>query len=148
MTTYKGSSIENPRSTAKGNGMAIVSPLVTVSAALAQNDIVRFGPFPAGIKPSHVLFVHGDLDTGTGALRAKVGYTPVDGSAGDDDLFGSSLTSFNAASDEDGTPLAATTPTEIQKDWFLDIVATTAANAMAAAKTIFVSIFGEAIGAK
>lgn len=149
MATYKGSSVETPRSTAKGNGMIMVSQVVSVSAALTTNDVVRFGPFPAGIKPSHVRFVHGELDTGTDALRAKVGFSHADGSSGaDDDLFGSALTTFNAASGAGGSELVASTPTEIQKDWYLDIVPTTGANAMAAAKTIHAVVFGEAIGAK
>lgn len=148
-TIYKGPSVEAPRSSAKATGMVCVSQQVTVSTALALADVVRFGPFPAGFKPSHVKFVHGDLDTdGSPTLAVKVGYTPVDGSTGDDDLFGAAVTAFNAASAAGGTDLAATTVTEIQKDWYLDIVVTTAAEAMAAAKTIFAVVFGEGVGAK
>ena len=149
MTIYKGTSVETPRSTAKGNGMIMMSQVVSIAAALTTNDTVRLGPFPAGIKPSHIRLVHGELDTGTDALRAKVGYSHADGSAGgDDDLFGSALTTFNAASGAAGSELVASTPTEIQKDWYLDIVPTTGANAMAAAKTLHATVFGEAVGAK
>lgn len=148
MATYKGSSTEVARSTSKGNAMCLISQVVTVSAALTTSDIVRFGPFPAGIKPSMVTFVHGDLDTGTGALVAKVGYSQVDGGTGDDDLFGASLASFAAVSGAAGTQLIASAPTEIQEDWYLDITPTTGANAMAAAKTIYAIVEGEAIGAK
>jgi len=148
MTTYKGSAVEGARSSAKAVGMVMVSQQVSISAALTTSDVVRLGPFPAGIKPSHLKLVHGELDTGTDALRAKVGYTPVDGSTGDDDLFGSALTTFNSASGAGGNDLAASAPVEIQKDFYIDIVPTTGANAMAAAKTLHCVLFGEAIGAK
>jgi len=149
MATLKGISVETPRSTGRGNGMTIVSQSVAIATAVLLADIIRFGPFPAGFKPSHVKFVHGELDTGTDALRAKVGYSHADGSSGaDDDLFGSALTTFNAASGAAGSDLAASAPVEIQKDWYLDIVVTTASNAMAAAKTIHAVVFGEGVGAK
>src|SRR5690606_1819901 len=134
---------------AEATGMVCVSQVVTVSAALTTSDTVRFGPFPAGIKPSHVMFVHGDLDTGTGVLEADVGFSYADGSSGGDaDLFGADVATFAAVSAATGNVLAATTPTEIQKDWYLDIVPTTGANAMAAAKTIHAVVFGEGFGAK
>lgn len=154
MATYKGISLEVARSSAKAVGMILVSQQVSVGVALALNDIIRFGPFPAGIKPSHVKLVHGELDTGTDALRAKVGYSHADGSTipvtatTGDQLFGSALTSFNAVSVAGGTELAAALPVEIQKDWYLDIVATVASNAMAAAKTIHAVVYGEGVGAK
>lgn len=158
MATYKGTSLETPRSTEKCDGITMVSQRVSVSAAPTTSDTIRFGPFPAGIKPSFVKFIHGELDTGTDALRAKVGYSHADGSAvpsGADALFGSALTSFNAASGAAGTDLAAaiigseTGPHEIQKDWYLDIVPTVSSNAMASApKYIHAIIFGEGMGAK
>ncbi len=148
MATYKPTSLEVARSSAKAVGMILVSLQASVSVALTTNDLVRFGPFPAGFKPSHVKFVHGELDTGTDALRAKVGYTHADGTAGDDDLFGSALTTFNAASGAAGSDLVASAPVEIQKDFYIDITPTTGANAMAAAKTIHCVLFGEGVGAK
>jgi hypothetical protein len=149
MPTYKASSLEVARSSAKAVGMIMVSQQASIPIAVTTNDIIRFGPFPAGLKPSHVEFVHGELDTGTDALRAKVGYSHADGSAGgDDDLFGSALTTFNAASGAGGSDLIASVPVEIQKDFYIDIVPTTGANAMATAKTIHCVLFGEGVGAK
>lgn len=157
MPIYRHLSLYTPRSTAKGNGMILTSPRITVPAALTTADIVRFGPFPGGIDPSHVKFIHGELDTGTDALRVKVGYSFADGSAvptGADVLFGSVLTVFNAASGASGTDLASaiigseTAPHEILKDWFLDIVPTVSANAQAGARFIHCFVFGEAFGAR
>lgn len=149
MPTYKSTSLEVARSSAKAVGMILVSQQVAIPIAVTTSDVIRFGPFPAGFKPSHVKFVHGELDTGTDALRAKVGYSHADGSSGaDDDLFGSALTTFNAASGAAGSDLAASAPVEIQKDFYIDIVPTTGANAMAAAKTIHCVLFGEGVGAK
>lgn len=158
MPIYRSASLQTPRSTDKGCGMIIASQRVTVTAILTTADIIRFGPFPAGIDPSHVKFIHSELDTGTDALRVKVGYSHADGSAvpsGADALFGTALTTFNAASGAAGSDLASaiigseTGPHEIQKDWFLDIVPTVNANAMAAGtRTVHCFVFGEALGAK
>lgn len=154
MAIYKGISLETPRSTEKGNGMVLVSQQVSVTAAPTISDTIRFGPFPAGIKPSHVKLVHGELDTGTDALRAKVGYSHADGSTipvtspTGDQLFGATLTTFNTASGAGGNDLAAGAPVEIQKDWYLDIVPSVTSNAMAATKTIHAVVFGEGVGAK
>lgn len=144
-TTYKSTVIASGRQKAIG---AILSDKVTVDAALATTDKVRFGPFPPGIIPSFVKFVHGDLDTGTGALVAKVGYVHTDGTAGDDDLFGSGLATFAAVSGAGGSDLAASDRVEITKPFFIEIIPTTAANAMAAAKTVICTLFGELVGPK
>ena len=62
MATYKGISLEVARSSAKAVGMILVSQQVSVGVALALNDIIRFGPFPAGIKPSHSRPRAADID--------------------------------------------------------------------------------------
>lgn len=144
-TTYKSTVIANGRQKAIGT---ILTDKVTVDAALATTDKVRFGPFPPGIIPSYIKLVHGELDTGTDALRAKVGYVHTDGTAGDDDLFGATLTTFNAASGAGGSDLAASDRVEIQKPFFIEIIPSVAANAMAAAKTVAITLFGELVGAK
>lgn len=145
MANYTSTIIAAARSKAVG---AILTDKVSVTAALTTSDKVRFGPFPAGLVPTHVTFVHGELDTGTDALRAKVGFMPVDGTGGDDDLFGSALTTFNAASGAAGSTLVASDRTEITEPFYIEIVPTTGANAMAAAKTVICQLFGELLGAK
>ena len=145
MPTYSSLIIPAGRSKAIG---AVISDKVSVTAVLATTDKVRFGPFPPGIIPSHVKLVHGELDTGTDALRAKVGYVHTDGTTGDDDLFGATLTTFNAASGAAGSDLAASDRVEIQKPFFVEIIPTVAANAMAATKTVVCTLFGELVGAK
>ena len=145
MANYTSTIIAAARSKAVG---AILTDKVSVSAAPTTSDVIRFGPFPGGLVPTHVTFVHGELDTGTDALRAKVGYKPVDGTTGDDDLFGSALTTFNAASGAAGSSLVASDRVEITKPFFIEIVPTTGSNAMAAAKTVICQLFGELLGAK
>lgn len=154
MAIYKGSSVETPRSSAECNGICMLSQVVSVTSAPTTSDTIRFGPFPAGVKPTYLKFVSGELDTGTDALRAKVGYSHADGSTipvtsvTGDQLFGATLTSFNAASGAGGIDLVAAIPVEIQKDFFIDIVPSVSSNAMAATKTIWLTLFGEGIGAK
>lgn len=150
MTTYTSSSPRTPTSTAKANGMQLTSQVVTVSAALTTDDTIRFGPFPAGIRPSNVRIVNGVLDDdGAPALAANIGYSHADGSSGADaDLFAAATTALQAASGVAGTVFAATAPVEIQKDWYLDVVPTVGAAGLATPATIFAIVIGEAIGAK
>lgn len=110
----------------EGNSV-VVHDKVTINAALASGDILRFGPFPAGVVPTFVTFKHPELDTNaTPTLSAKIGFSYEDGTVGDDDYFSVAAAFARDVSAASGTQYVYTVDgmTEIQKSWYLDVTMT------------------------
>lgn len=118
-----------------------------VAAALTTNDKVRPVLIPAGTKVDRVTIKNGDLDTGTGTLTATIGFEHADGSSG------ASATAI-AANGANALTGAATTiyelfpPVTVEKDSYVVITPTIAANALAASADVHCKVEGENLGAK
>jgi len=119
-----------------------------VAIALVADDKVRLAKVPAGTKVDEVvIYTAGDLDTGTPALQASIGFEHCDGSTGgDDDIVAAA--GVNALS----TANATTTyhvfpPVVLAKDSWLIITCTTGSNAQASAAIVHGKVLGECQGA-
>jgi len=133
---------------ALGNRVQFVNQ-ASVASALVAGDKVRPVKIPAGTKVDRVvIYTEGDLDSGTGALAASIGFEHSDGTSG------ASATAIAAAgANALATADAKTTyevfpPVTVSKDSYLVITCTTGANAQAAAANIHAKVEGEALGAK
>lgn len=143
-----GKFVPPPANPSEGN-MVILQDKLTYAAALAASDVLRFGPFPAGVVPDQLIFEWEDMDVSAGTLTWKIGYSYLDGTTGDDDAF-------VAAGSTDGRTVSAASGTryyvggskrvELQRPWYLDITAGAAGDD--AAGTMYVSIYARAVGAK
>ena len=99
MATYVSNQPSRPPVNSTGvNGPWMDSCKATPSAALALNDVVVLMDVPAGVRLETFRFYNGDLDTST-TLAVKIGYRTKlpNGTATDDDAFGSALTTLQAA---------------------------------------------------
>jgi hypothetical protein len=84
-------------------------------------SVLRFGPFPKGCRVDEVQLWP---SAATASLTCKVGYTPTDGTAGDDDAFIAAGTSIATA----GARVSSNTPdgpVVLLKESYIDV--TTAA---------------------
>jgi len=101
-------------------------------ASAAINEIFTVVRIPAGTRVDRLCIENDEIDSGTDALRVKVGYTPVnaaEGPAAVTDYWGSALTTLNAA----GVAWLKGKPIVFEFAVDLIITVTTAANAFAGA---------------
>lgn len=146
MTIYNKLSTNPPYSGDDGNRVVFYDK-ATVTSALVSGDKVRPVLIPAGTKVDRVVIKNGDLDTGSNALSATIGFEHADGSSG------ASATAIASDGANALTGAATTTyelfpPVTLEKDSYVSIVCTTGANAMAASKDVECKVEGEALGAK
>lgn len=111
-------------------------------------DIAKLCKIPAGTDVHRVVIKSTDMDTnGTPTLTAKIGFSPVDGSAAP-----SGADTAVAATAAFGQSAATTTyeifpPYRVEKDSYLTLVIDTGA-ATAAAGTVSAKVEGEIVGVK
>jgi hypothetical protein len=125
----------------------------TVSTALAVNDTVDIIRIAGGTFLYSLETFNEDLDTGTGTLAFKLGYRKANSGdtlnvSEDDDYFGSALATWAAAVLGSARTRWAFAPIYFSQDVIITATVTTAANAMAAAKTITTIAQGIARGIK
>jgi len=129
-----------------GYGNAVIHYGSVTPTTGAIGDVYRPVRIPAGTVLTDLSFVTGDLDTGTGTISAKVGYAPVDTVAGptaDDAYFAATATTLLAAA---GRKEMSFQPIKFEKDVYITVTLTIAANAFAAvAVTAIAKGIGEGI---
>ncbi|SHL42711.1 hypothetical protein SAMN05216428_102371 [Nitrosospira sp. Nsp11] len=128
-----------------GYGNAVIHHGSVTPTTGAVGDVYRPVRIPAGTLLTDLSFVTGDLDTGTGTISAKVGYAPVDsdGPAAVDDYFAATATTLLAAA---GRKEMSFQPIKFEKDVFITVTLTIAANAFAAvAVTAIAKGIGEGV---
>lgn len=113
-----------------GYGNTVVVHGSVTPATGALTDVYRPVRIPAGVRVTDLDIVNDDLDTGSTTFAVKVGYEPVnaaDGPAADDDYFSAASTFLSAA----GRKACAFQPIKFEKDVFVTLTVTFAANAFA-----------------
>lgn len=131
-----------------GNRVVFVNKAV-VPIALVAADKVRPVLIPAGTKVDRVvIFTDGDLETGTAALTATIGFEHTDGSTGASATAvaadgANALVTANAKTTYEIFP-----PVVVEKDSYLSIVCTVGAAAQAASCTVYAKVEGENLGCK
>ena len=146
MATYNAADLltRPVRGTGEGTVIPIRGSMTPAGGAL--NDVWRIARIPAG---SYVLsgqMKNADLDSnGSPTLEVKNGNLPNDGSAGDDDAFGSAITQLQAAAGP--TNMNFSQGVYVEKDSFLVVTVTTAA-ATYAAGVVDVVMYAETFGPK
>lgn len=146
MGIYNPNNSSDPlQSTGDGGNAVVTFGSATVSAASANGDKYRPCRIPGGTKVHRVVVKNTDLDSGTPAILCKIGYAPLDGSAGDDDaLGGAGLTILQAAAT---TTYEIFPPVLVEKDSYLQIEVTTGPGT-GATGTVSAKVEGEAVGVR
>lgn len=146
MATYKAVDLFTKPVRGQGEGTVIPIQGQITPGGAALNDVYRLARIPAGSFVMSGIMKNGDLDTnGTPLLAVKIGFLPVDGSAGNDSAFGSSITQLRAAAAP--AALDFVPGVEVAKDSYLVMTVTAAAATFAAAQ-IDVVLYAETRGAK
>jgi hypothetical protein len=131
-----------------GNAVIASDSLAVVAGDVAAASVNKLCPIAGGTTVHRVVIKNTDLDSnGTPTLTAKIGFSPIDGSAaaaGQDTAV--------AANGAWGQAAATTTyeifpPVFVDKDSYLTLVVGTGA-ATGAAGTIYAKVEGEAVGLK
>lgn len=145
----KTSSNRNPLyANDEGNASVFVDSVAVLTTDIDSADIIKLCPVSGGTVVNRVVVKNTDLDSnGAPTLQAKIGFTPMDGSAAP-----SGADTAVAAAAAWGQSAATTTyeifpPYRVEKDSYLTIVITNAA-ATAAAGTVYGKVEGEATGKK
>lgn len=132
----------------EGNASVFVDSVAVATTDIDSADIIKLCPVSGGTVVDRVVVKNTDLDSnGTPTLQAKIGFTPMDGSAAP-----SGADTAVAAAGAWGQSAATTTyeifpPYRVEKDSYLTIVITNVA-ATAAAGTVYAKVEGEATGKK
>jgi hypothetical protein len=127
-----------------GNGVVVHGSVTPTTGA--SGDVYRPVIIPAGALVTDLSIVNDDLDSGAGAISAKVGYAPVnaaDGPTAVDDYFAAPSTFLNAA----GRKECAFQPIKFEKDVFVILTLTAAASAFAPGKVTAI-VKGQAEGVR
>ncbi len=129
-------------------GNQVVSHGSITPTAGASGDTYKVCKIPPGVEAFRLTIKSGDLDTNVSpTIACKIGYAPVDGSAGDDDAFvATGSTILQAASAVTGNVFVVK-PVRIEKESFLVITLTAAAATFAAAE-ITAIVESAGLGAK
>lgn len=156
MAQYKALSVAGDKSgfmQAFGNAVTGYD-VVTPSAALAINDTVDLILVPGGTLLTDLETWNGDFDTGT-TLQFKLGYRKVrsgdvlGGSlAEDDDYFGATLTTLQAAVLKSAATRWAFTPLTFNCDVFITATVTAAATGVSGTPSLSAIFRGIARGIK
>lgn len=125
MATFKAADIATPQFMG-GYGNAAIALGSVVPTAGALNDVYIPVVIPGGMRVTDVDIINDDLDTGTGVISAKIGYSPVnsDGPTANDAYFAATSTFMNAV----GRKTCVFQPIKFEKPVFLIITLTVAAN--------------------
>lgn len=127
---------------AEGNAV-VLTDNVNMSVAGAASDVLRFGPFPAGIVPTLIVFQNADLDSGATTTH-KTGYSYTDGTTGDDDYYEAAGQTWLRGAATTLIHAGASLRKEHKREWNLDITLGAAADT---AGVVYVTIYGIAVGA-
>lgn len=127
---------------AEGN-VAVLTDYVNMSVAGASADVLRFGPFPAGLVPTLIVFENADLDSGT-TVTHKTGYSYVDGTTGDDDYYEAAGQTWLRGASKTLIHTGGSLYKEHSRDWYLDITLGAAADQ---AGTVYATVYCIAVGA-
>ena len=146
MTIYNKQNSAAPFSGDDGNRV-VFTDKATVPIALVATDKVRPVLIPAGTKVDRVVIKNGDMETGTPALTATIGFEHADGSSG------ASATAIAADGANALQGVATTTyelfpPVTVEKDSYVVITCTIGAAAQAASVDVHCKVEGENLGAK
>lgn len=155
MATYTSNQVGRPPTASTMEvGAWIDSGKATPTAALAINDVVVLLDVPAGVRLETLRFYGGDFDTGT-TLQFKLGYRKVrsgdvlGGSlAEDDDYFGATLTTLQAAVLKSAATRWAFTPLTFNCDVFITATVTAAATGVSGTPSLSAIFRGIARGIK
>lgn len=148
MTTKTTSTVKSVHTAEYGNSVVFHDSIDLATTDIDAADIIKFLRVPAGTAAHRVVTKpSADMDTGTNTLTAKIGFTPVDGSA--------AVSGADTAVSADtvwGTAATVATfevfpPYKVEVDSYLTIVIGTGANAAAAA-TLYAKVEGECLGHK
>ena len=122
MATYTTSSTVPMHSSSAGNAAVYVDSVAT-TAALSSTDILNVVRVPAGALVHRVVVKAPDLDTGT-TLQAKLGFAYVDGTAVPSGYDTAVATAAAWAQSAATTTYELFPPVKLERDAFLQIVAT------------------------
>lgn len=130
MATYSAPAV-TPRAGPTGGSNKTVMSIVGNGAGgtAAAASVLRFGPFPAGTRIDDVVLWPSAATT---SLTVQAGYTPTDGSVGDDDAFIAASTALATAAARVRANTAGS-PVTLLKESYIDI---TTAGATIAADTV------------
>jgi hypothetical protein len=136
-------------SSGDGGNASVYFGSADVSSVLAADDAVRPCRVAGGTKVTRVVVQNDELDTGgTPTLAAKIGFTPLDGSAqasGDDEAV--AAVGATILQDAATTTYEIFPPFLVEQDAYLEIVVT-ADPATGATGSVYAKVEGEAIGVK
>lgn len=133
----------------EGNASVFVDSVAVTNADIDAADIIKLVKVAAGTDVHRVVVKTTELDTNVGpTLTAKIGFTPIDGSAAP-----SGADTAIAADGAWGQNAETVTheifpPYRVEKDSWLTIVIGTGANTEAATGTVSAKVEGEALGVK
>lgn len=151
MTQYKAAGLGSNQAFMQAFGNTVLeTDTTTITASLASGDTVDLLRIAGGTHLVRLSVFHGDLDTGT-ALVFKLGYRRVNGGGTfteDDDYFGSSLSTWQAAVLGSAPTQYAFTPIYIPEDVFITATVTTSASGLSGTPSITAIAFGQAKGIK
>jgi hypothetical protein len=119
---------------------------VTPTAGAAA-DIYRVCIIPGGLEVTDITVNWADLDTGGTAFAVKIGFFPVDATAGpdaDDDYFSVANTFLSGAA---GTRFLTFDPIKFERPVILTFTVTVAATTFATGK-ITAKVYGDGLGIK
>jgi hypothetical protein len=123
---------------------------VTPSAALGLADTVDLIRIAGGTRLQELLTFNGDFDTGT-TLQFKLGYRRVNATGTmteDDDYFGATLTTWQAAVLGSAATRWAFAPIYFSEDVFITATVTAAATGVSGTPSITTIARGKAVGVK
>lgn len=147
MGTKTTSSKKPVHSTGPGNAAVFHDSVAVATTDIEAADVIQPVVVPAGTYVHKVRVKTTDMDTGaTPTLAAKIGFTPVDGSAAPAgaDTAVSAAAAFGQVDEVKSFDVIP--PYLVTKDSYLNVVITTGA-ATAAAGTVYAVVEGDAAGA-
>jgi hypothetical protein len=151
MAQYKAAGLTSNSAFMQSFGNTVTEcDTVTPSAALATSDTVVLVRVAGGTKLTSLLTFNGDLDTGT-ALVFKLGYRKVNASGtltDDDDYFGATLSTWQAAVLGSAATRWAFTPITFDEDVWIEATITTGAAGVSGTPSITTIAQGIARGIK
>lgn len=128
------------------NAAVFVDQVAVDTSDLALAGVIQPVKVAAGTEVHRVVVKVTELDAGT-SLQAKIGFTPIDGSAAPSGADTAVAAAGAWAQSDATTTYEIFPPYRVKQDSFLNIVVTTAAGT-AAAGTVSAKVEGEAFGAK
>ena len=133
----------------EGNQSVFIDSVAVTNADIDAADIIKLVRVAAGTDVHRVTIKTTELDThGTPSLTAKVGFTPIDGSAAASGADTAVLADAAWGQNAETITTNIFPPYRVEKDSWLTIVIGTGAATEAATGTVSAKVEGEALGVK